>query len=160
TNSDQVVGGASVISTLTIDNTGTPAVTPGTQAGNTSFTGILGGSGANQNNLALTLHMASANNVTLQNTNTYVGNTKATSGTLAIGTATVAGSIASPNISVSSGATFTVAAMGSIASSANLTNNGTVNIRNAATTVNTLNGSGSLSLASAALTVANGGSYS
>ena len=101
-----MIGGASTISTLTIDNTIAASAGSPTQAGNTSFTGILGGTGVNQNNLALTVHMASANNVTLQNTNTYVGDTNVTGGVLAIGTSTVPASIASPNVNVSSGGRF------------------------------------------------------
>ena len=161
---DAVIGGASTISTLTIDNTIAASAGSPTQAGNTSFTGILGGPGANQNNLALTVHMASTNNVTLQNTNTYVGDTNVTGGVLAIGTGTVPGSIASPNVNVSSGAMFQIAAMGAISASSHLGDAGTVNIQNAATTLATLNGSGALNLATSTLptilTVTGGGSFS
>ena len=163
-NSDLVIGGAANISTLTIDNTAVATAGSPTQAGNTTFTGILGGPGANQNNLALTVNMLAANNVTLQNSNTYVGNTNVTGGALAIGSSTVPGSIVSPNVSVASGATFTVSQVGAISPSTNLTTNGTVNIRNAATTIKSLNGSGSLALSTSAitttLTITNGGNYS
>jgi autotransporter-associated beta strand protein len=163
-NSDLVIGGSTNISTLTIDNTAAASTGSPIQAGNTTFTGILGGAGTNQNNLALTVNMLAANNVTLQNSNTYIGNTNVTGGALAIGSSTVPGSIVSPNVSVASGATFTVSQVGAISPSTNLTTNGTVNIRNAATTIKSINGSGSLALSTSTitttLTITNGGNYS
>src|SRR5205823_6512705 len=129
-----------------------------------SFTGIIGGAGTNQNKLALTVNMTSASSTTLLNSNTYIGNTTVTGGTLAIGSGTVKGSIVSPNVSVASGAALQIAALGAVSSSTNLSNAGFVNILAPATTVATLNGSGTISLATSTtptvLTITGGGNYS
>ncbi len=67
---NQVVGGNSAVSTLTVAN-----------ASPVTFAGVLGGAGANQNNLALTV--AGSDVLTLTSPNTYVGPTTVNSGTLA-----------------------------------------------------------------------------
>ncbi len=69
-----VVGGASSISTLTVSPTGAD-----------TFAGILGGAGANQNNLALT--MAGSGSLTLSGANTYIGGTTFAGGTVSISAA-------------------------------------------------------------------------
>jgi autotransporter-associated beta strand protein len=76
-----VVGGNSFISTLNINfNVAT--------TGGESYSGNLGGTGVNQNNLALTINGLSStsvnNTVTLSGTNTYIGNTTIGSGVLAL----------------------------------------------------------------------------
>jgi fibronectin-binding autotransporter adhesin len=67
-----IVGGFSTVSALTIN-----------QAGNTTFTGTLGGVGANENNLSLT--KSGAGTLTLSGANTYTGTTTISAGTLEIG---------------------------------------------------------------------------
>jgi autotransporter-associated beta strand protein len=64
-----IVGGNSAISTFTLNNSA-PA----------SFSGVLGGAGANENNLALVKQGASS--LTLSGANTYTGNTTVSAGTL------------------------------------------------------------------------------
>ncbi len=70
---NRIVGGASVISTLTLGGTATTLSAFGT--------GFLGGSGANENNLALTFNRGSAA-MTLGAANTYIGKTILRQGTL------------------------------------------------------------------------------
>lgn len=70
---NRVVGGHSSVSTLTT-NIGSPT--------NNVYTGVLGGSGANENNLALT--KTGTGTLTLTNTSTYSGPTKVDVGTLVL----------------------------------------------------------------------------
>jgi autotransporter-associated beta strand protein len=78
-----VVGGSSTLSTLTIANTA--AVT----FPSASTNAILGGTGLNENNLAL--GKSGAGTVTLTGTNTYTGGTTITGGTLTLGSAGAVG---------------------------------------------------------------------
>ncbi len=71
--SNAVIGGNSAISTLTISTASTD-----------TYSGVLGGSGTNQNNLALSLTGGGV--LTLTGANTYVGNTAIQNGTLVLGT--------------------------------------------------------------------------
>ncbi|MEO6477244.1 autotransporter-associated beta strand repeat-containing protein [Luteolibacter sp.] len=68
---NRVVGGNSILSNLTLNN-----------AGNVTYAGILGGTGTNENNLALT--KTAAGILTLSGTNTYTGGTTISAGTIAI----------------------------------------------------------------------------
>lgn len=68
---NRVTGGSSTLSTLTIN-----------AATASSFTGILGGTGTDENNLALT--KIGNNTLTLSGNNTYSGNTTVSTGTLKI----------------------------------------------------------------------------
>ncbi|HEY9250539.1 MAG TPA: autotransporter-associated beta strand repeat-containing protein [Rariglobus sp.] len=89
-----VVGGSSATSTLTINNSGA-----------VNYGGLLGGSGTNQNNLALA--KSGTGTLTLSGANTYLGTTRVNAGTLALG---ASGSLASTTYSVANGATFDVSA--------------------------------------------------
>ena len=92
---NRVVGGNSSVSTLTLTTSG----------GSVTYDGILGGPGANQNNLALTKNQAFLS-LTLTASNTYNGPTIINSGDLIL---TGAGSINnSVSIDVTSGDTFDV----------------------------------------------------
>jgi fibronectin-binding autotransporter adhesin len=71
-----IVGGASTISTLTLAGAATTAFPTGTSV----FTaGVLGGSGANENNLAVTVN---GGLLQLGGSNTYIGDTRIASGTI------------------------------------------------------------------------------
>src|SRR5262249_53591623 len=124
------------------------------------------------------LTKSGAGTVQLNVTNTYGGNTHVERGTLE-----VTGSLASPNITMSNGATLTVDSGASLSSSTNLTGNGTlkifgqntpttvatvsgvpvVNFNNASQTLNTLNGSALINLDGVTnmtqLTINNGGIF-
>ena len=116
-----------------------------------SYGGVISGSG--------TVTESGPNVLTLTNANTYNGNTNVTGGTLTIG---ATGSIVSTAVTVNSGGTLSVAAGGSISSATNLTNNGIVAFNNptlAIAALNGTNGSATLTLNGAALTVSGGGSY-
>jgi autotransporter-associated beta strand protein len=91
-----VVGQASANSTLVLN----------IASGNNSYGGLLGGAGANENNLALT--KSGAGTLTLSSSNTYSGNTTISAGTLAL---SGSGSIAGANMTVAKGATFDVSAI-------------------------------------------------
>src|SRR5207248_3391440 len=69
---NKVVGGAAGTSILTLNI-----------AGSDTFAGILGGTGTNENNLALT--KTGAGTLTLSGTNTYSGDTTISAGTLRLG---------------------------------------------------------------------------
>ena len=94
---DAVVGGNSAVSTLTFNG-----------SGSNTFAGILGGSGTNNNNLALTV--SSGTLVLNGGANSYVGNTVISgSGTLRLGASSGSGATiaSSPTINLtSSGATL------------------------------------------------------
>ncbi len=68
---NRIVNGKSTSATLTVNN-----------ASDTTFGGILGGSTANENNLALT--KTGAGKLTITGTNTYTGNTRISGGILAV----------------------------------------------------------------------------
>ncbi len=86
-----VLGNSATLSTLTISTTSTNTVTS-----------ILGGAGANENNLAFV--KAGTGTVTLSGANTYTGTTSVTGGILTVsGAGTLAGTT---GLSVSSGARF------------------------------------------------------
>ncbi len=96
TTANAVVGGSATLSTLIVNNTNAY-----------TFRGVLGGPGANENNLALT--KSGAGTLTLTAANTYTGPTNINTGVFALGSA---GSLAaSPLIVVGSGATFNVASV-------------------------------------------------
>ncbi|MDR2980887.1 MAG: autotransporter-associated beta strand repeat-containing protein [Puniceicoccales bacterium] len=89
-----IVGASTTMSTLTVNN--------GTA--DSTYTGRIGGTGANQNNISLA--KAGASTLTLSGTNTYTGTTTITGGTLKLSST---GSIAQSNlISVQTGAFFDV----------------------------------------------------
>jgi autotransporter-associated beta strand protein len=71
---NRVVGGSAALSTLTLNNSGA-----------NSFAGILGGTGGNENNLALV--KTGAGVLTLSGANTYLGGTTISAGTLAVSAA-------------------------------------------------------------------------
>ncbi|HUO07570.1 MAG TPA: autotransporter-associated beta strand repeat-containing protein [Phycisphaerae bacterium] len=73
---------------------------------------------------------------TLGGANTYSGGTNVNAGTLA-----VSGSLTGANVSIASGASFSVLAGGSISTASVLTNNGTVVFNNAQNTIASLNNS-------------------
>jgi fibronectin-binding autotransporter adhesin len=96
---------------------------------------VLGGTGG--------LTKSGAGTLTLSAVNTYTGATTVNAGTLALD---ASASLASTQISVSSGATFDVSAQAySVGSGVTLTNNGTVNGGFSVATGGTLNGSGTFS---------------
>ena len=90
-----VVGGSTTNGILTVTNAGTDV-----------FAGTLGGSGANQNNLAVTVTGNST--LLLSGANTYTGNTTIAAGTLAL---TNSGSLVSSNIIVSGTGRFDVSGL-------------------------------------------------
>jgi len=90
-----VVGGSATTSSIEVANSA--AVT---------FGGKLGGAGTNENNLSL--RKSGAGLLTLAAANTYTGSTQVLGGTLAL---TSTGSIASPLVTVSGGATLDVSAV-------------------------------------------------
>jgi fibronectin-binding autotransporter adhesin len=95
---NRVVGGNAAIATLTVN----------TVFGDVMFDGIIGGPGANQNNLALTKNGIGLT-LTLTASNTYTGPTVINQGILAL---SGAGSINhSPSINVTGGDTFDVSAV-------------------------------------------------
>ena len=98
-----------------------------------------------------------AGSVTVDCSLTYSGTTTVSSGTLELDWSN---SLASNTLNVSAGGTLFVNKYASFSASTNLTNNGTVNITNASQTISTLNGSGTMSLNSGALTIGNGGTFS
>ncbi len=143
---NRVTGGSSLLSTLTINNT-----SPST------FGGILGGSGSNDNNLTLT--KSGTATLTLSGISTYTGGTTIAGGTLAIslasnlgassgtlsigaGTLQVTASLASPRaivltdttaaIAVNSGLTYTDSGNLSGSGALNLTSTGTLLVSAAA----------------------------
>ena len=93
--------------------------------------------------------------LTINNINTYTGDTSVLGGSLVIG---APGAIASGNVTVATGAALTVQAGGAIPTTANLTANGSVTL-NASTTLATLTGAGNLTEAGT-LTLTNGGNFS
>jgi len=102
---------------------------------NVGIAQALGGSGG--------LTKSGAGTLTLSAVNTYTGATSINAGTLALG---AAASLASTQISVSSGATFDVSAQAySVGSGVTLTNNGTVNGGFTVASSGTLKGSGTFS---------------
>ena len=73
---------------VVINGSPTPATLTITQAADTTFTGVLGGAGANDNNFALT--KAGTFQLTLTGTNTYNGDTSVVAGTLSLNQAYLA----------------------------------------------------------------------
>ena len=71
---NRVVNGSATLSTLTINN-----------ASDTVFNGILGGTGTNEDNLALT--KTGVGKLTINSTNSYAGNTTISQGTLSLASA-------------------------------------------------------------------------
>jgi autotransporter-associated beta strand protein len=135
------VGGLASLGTgtLQIGSSSTAAASTLNYAGGgtpSTFGGVIQDTiGAGNQKTALTVSSGSLN---LTAPNTYTGNT-----------------------TVNNGATLAVAATGSLASTTNLVANGNAHFSNAAQTVNTLNGSGGVSLDNGvALTISNGGTFS
>lgn len=92
--SQAVVGGNAAVSTLTIN-----------QSTSTTYAGVLGGAGSNENNLALT--KAGSGTLSLTGSNTYTGNTSVTAGILSLGNGTANTGLANgADVSVASGATL------------------------------------------------------
>lgn len=131
---NRVVGGNATLSNLTLNNSGT-----------VTFSGILGGSGGNENNLALT--KTSAGVLTLSGANTYTGGTTISAGTLAISAAN--------NLGATAG-TLNLGA-GTLQATANISSSRTINLTDAtsAISINTgitytdsgvISGSGALNL--------------
>jgi autotransporter-associated beta strand protein len=103
-----------------------------------------------------TLTKSGSGNLTLSSNNTRTGDTIVHGGnvTLAAG-----GVLNSGNLSVDSGASFTVASGGNITSIPNVLDNGVVTLNNPTRGFGSLNGSGTLTLNSTSLTVNNGGVF-
>ncbi len=157
-----VVGGASTVSTLTINS-----------ASSISYGGILGGVGANQNNLALI--QSGPGTLTLTgNSNSYSGGTTVSAGTLAIsntsGSATGSGAVGitgatlggtgfiSGTVNVNNGATV-FPGLSLSASSAATLSTGAVNFNNGSTLLENLNLTGNtndLLKSSATITITSG----
>jgi len=100
---DQTVGGLAVSGNGTankiVNGSGTAAVlTVSHASANSTFSGILGGLGANENNFGLT--KSGAATLTLNGTNTYTGSTLVTAGTLQL---SGSGTLGSGNVTVSGG---------------------------------------------------------
>ena len=88
----------------------------------------------------VTIIMNGTGTWTLGGANTYSGGTNVNAGTLA-----VSGSLSGPNVTIASGAAFTVQAGGSISTASVLTNSGTLTFNNATNTVASIsNAAGSL----------------
>ncbi len=122
--------------------------TPLTISGGGSFSGSIGSTGS----LAV-----SGGALVLSGTNNYGGSTSVSAGSLEIASG---GSITSVAVSVSGGASLSVDSGAAISSATNLTDGGVVNFSNVSQTIATLNGGGSMNLASTALTISGGGSFS
>jgi autotransporter-associated beta strand protein len=91
-----IVGGNSAVSTFTLNNSAAA-----------SFSGVLGGAGANENNLALVKQ--GAGSLTLSGANTYTGNTTVSAGTLILAdNATLNFGIAATGVSNTIGGTGTL----------------------------------------------------
>jgi len=92
--SQAVVGGNAAVSTLTVN-----------QSTSTTYAGVLGGAGSNENNLALT--KAGSGTLALTGASTYTGNTTVNGGTLSLGNGTANTGLANgADVSVASGATL------------------------------------------------------
>jgi fibronectin-binding autotransporter adhesin len=141
---------ATVASNMTLDSDITFAPVSGA-SGNLTLNGKISESGGSHG-----ITKNSGGILTLNGVSSFTGNTTLTAGTTVV---SASGALASGAISVSAGAIFTVQAGGAIASSTALTANGTVNLSTGSRTIGSLNGSGSLLLNGAALTVASGGSF-
>ncbi|WP_035615702.1 autotransporter-associated beta strand repeat-containing protein [Haloferula sp. BvORR071] len=111
TGSGRITGASATASTLTVS----PAIDAFDTVADASFSGSLGGSGTNENNLALV--KAGPNTLTLSGTASYSGATSVNGGTL------VAGSL--PNSAVSVAASASLVANGTLAS-LNVASGGTV----------------------------------
>ena len=142
----QTVGG--LLGSGSITGSGGSPVLTVTPSGTDTFSGVISD--------PVSLAMDGAGTEILSGANTYTGTTTVTSGTLRIGSG---GQIVGDGVSVASGAILTVASGGSIASGTNLTANGTVNFNNAAPTIATLGGSGTVNVNATTLTVSGGGSF-
>jgi autotransporter-associated beta strand protein len=146
---------------LTISSGGTITSTPnllvnGTATFNNTADNVGSLTGAGTVNLAPTA-------LTITSSGTFSGSITG-SGALAISSGTLElaspGSIASASAAVSSGATLTIDSGASLSAAINLSDNGTTNFKNAAQTIGTLNGSGTLNLNPTALTISAGGTFS
>jgi fibronectin-binding autotransporter adhesin len=138
--------------------------------GNSTFGGVIKDGGGQ---ISLTVQGGS---LTLTGVDTFSGNTTiGTASSLTVnnsssnspninvnGTLIDNGSVgvSAGNLTVNSGGILTVAAIGSLNSNLNLVNNGSATLNNAAQTVASLNGSGSLTLSATTLTISDGGIYS
>jgi fibronectin-binding autotransporter adhesin len=117
---------------------GTNTLSVGTKAVNTTFSGVISGTGS--------LTKVGTSKLTLNAANTYSGSTSISSGTLALGTA---GSLASTsNVSIAAGATFDVSALASYThgASASLSASGTGSTPG--TTAAEIKGTGTVNLGS------------
>jgi autotransporter-associated beta strand protein len=121
TFTNNIVGGSGTLSTLTINN-----------SSNFTFSGTIGGSGTNHNNLALV--KSGSGTQTLVGTNTYTGATTISQGTLQMASNLVTGS---PSISIGNGATLNVTGGGGFALSAGQSVTGTGVTGNVTTTSST-----------------------
>jgi autotransporter-associated beta strand protein len=124
-----VVGGNSAVSTLTVN----------IASGSQTYSGILGGSGTNQNNLGLT-KTRSGIFVLSGTANTYTGPTTVSAGTL-----TVSGQLTGLSaVGVSGGGTLngygTIAGMVTLAGGTTSATQGNINLQDAATSTLTLGG--------------------
>ncbi len=118
-----VVGGNAVLSTLTIDN-----------SKNYTFGGRIGGTGANENNIALV--KSGSGVLTLSGANTYTGNTLVSGGTL-----DVTGSIAAGS-TITIGTAGRLTGTGTIGGNVIVTGNGVVALTGAGNILGTLGVSG------------------
>lgn len=114
---------------------------------NSTFGGVISGSGSFVKIGAGTLNLTAAN--------TYTGSTTVSAGTLNVSSG---GAIAGTNVTVASTGTLTVASGGAISTSTALTANGAVNFNNATTTIASLDGAstGVVTLNSTNITVGSG----
>ena len=143
---DGLVGaaGTQVIGNSTVSGGSTLTISPGTAVSNT-FAGVIGGVGANNNNLNLAINGVSGSTQVLTGVNTYTGTTTVSNGTLLVGatvgsTASI-GSAAALNVTA---ATATLGGHGFINSSTTLTNSA---ILSAGTSAGSLEFGSSLNLA-------------
>jgi autotransporter-associated beta strand protein len=106
TYQNTVVGGSATLSTLTVNN-----------SADYSFGGTLGGTGANENNLALT--KSGNGTLTLTGTNTYSGVTRVTGGALAFGADVNLGDTSATNTITLNGGSLSYTGAGNLPLNAN-----------------------------------------
>ena len=137
---NRIVGGNAAVSTLSVANTGAD-----------TYAGFLGGTGTNQNNLALT-KTNTAGVLTLSGTNTYTGGTTINGGGVTITNASALGT-GTVNL-VNQGANFTTL---TVSGGITLNNPIAVDMTTARNGINTT-GTGSTSIAGP-ITISNGGNF-